>query len=91
MDRLEELRRALEVVDKQTVALVARRLELAREVGEYKKFNNLPIFNGEVEEHKMQRAATLAKKHNLDANFVRSLLYLIINESCKEQAKIQNG
>ena len=91
MDKLQQLRQQIERLDEKIIAVVAQRLDCAKKVGEYKKIHNLSIFNSEVEDNKMKLADDLARKNGLDANFVRSLLYLIINESCKEQAKIQNG
>lgn len=91
MDKLKQLRQQIEQLDEEIIVAVAQRLDSARKVGEYKKVNHLSIFNGEVENNKMKLADDLAKRYSLDVNFVRSLLYLIINESCKEQAKIQNN
>jgi len=88
MDKLQQLRQQIEQLDEKIILAVAQRLDCARKVGEYKKIHNLSIFNSEVEDNKMELADELAQKFSLDKNFVRSLLYFIINESCKEQAKI---
>lgn len=48
-ERLAELRRSIDAVDKQIVELISRRAGLAREVGEVKKLVDAPVYRPERE------------------------------------------
>ena len=43
MDRLEELRKEIDVIDKSLAELFEIRMRIAKEIGEYKAKNNIPI------------------------------------------------
>jgi len=45
MTKLDTLRLAIDQTDKELVRLLEERFKLVREIGQYKKDNNLPIFD----------------------------------------------
>lgn len=49
MNKLEEYRREIDLIDKEMIALFERRMDVARKVGEYKKENNMEILNSKRE------------------------------------------
>ncbi len=42
MKYLEDLRKQIDSLDEQIVALLVKRMEIVKEIGKYKKENNLP-------------------------------------------------
>ena len=46
MSELDDHRKEIDSIDKELIALFERRMDVAVKVGEYKKKNKLPIFNG---------------------------------------------
>lgn len=49
MNELEKYRKEIDEIDKQLIELFEKRMNVSAKVAEYKKENNLPIYNGERE------------------------------------------
>ena len=62
-DDLPGLRRELDEVDRQLVPLFARRQELSRQVGEYKRSRGLPVQDREREAEVLSDRAAMAPDH----------------------------
>lgn len=61
MRTLDEIRPDIQAVDDAIITLLNRRMDLVLEVGEYKKANNLPIYNKEVEDKKIKKLTEYEK------------------------------
>ena len=59
MGKLEEIRERLEVCDKQIVSVLEDRMDIIKEIMEYKKENGLPILQPEQE----KRQRKMLKEH----------------------------
>lgn len=55
MSELEEYRKEIDSIDKELIELFEKRMNIAIKVGEYKRQNNLPIFNGKREEEVIEK------------------------------------
>ena len=55
MRTLEELRPEIDNIDKELTRLFEARMDLAREVGEYKKAHNINILNAKREEEVLKK------------------------------------
>lgn len=53
---LNEIRREIDLIDRQLLELFLQRMELARQVAAYKLQNGLPIFHSQREEEIIRRA-----------------------------------
>ncbi|MBN3490831.1 chorismate mutase [Acholeplasma equirhinis] len=62
MTKLETLRLAIDQTDKELVRLLEERFKLVREIGHYKKENNLPIFDPEREKFVLATKEKLVQK-----------------------------
>lgn len=69
---------------------MSKRIKLIKDVARYKQKNNIPI----VQEHRMEgmfkKRRELAKKLNLDSDFIEHLFSDIISESIKIQKKMDD-
>ncbi len=65
MDKLEELRLQINDIDKSLAELFEKRMKLAKEIGEYKKENNLPILDEKREEEVILRNLSYIKTNEL--------------------------
>ncbi len=87
--RLASLRQRFRHVDDAILSLLARRQELAREIGEAKLRDHLPIRMPAVEktvlDHARERAAQLGLSQDLSVELTR----LLIRYSCREQEEAQ--
>lgn len=82
---LEQLGARLKSVDIMLMALVKRRMDLALQVGLYKRREGQKIFRAEVEDKRIAEVKGWAAQHDLNPSFAATLLYLLIGESCKLQ------
>lgn len=85
MLNLEQLGVRLASVDTMIMVLAKRRMELALQVGHYKRRENEKIFRADVEDKRIAKIKEWALEHGLNPNFAASFLYLLIDESCKQQ------
>jgi len=84
---LDVLRVDIDKTDRHIVALLLKRIELARKIEEAKFSGGEPILMEETEQGKLGRLAGLANKKGLSIPFVQSLFYSLFSESCRIQTK----
>ena len=68
---LNEIREQIDTIDDELLKLFEKRMELVTSVAEYKKANNLPIFNSKRERDIVSRLT--AGKDNVNARYISSL------------------
>lgn len=89
-DPLQQLRDENNAVDYEILEALARRLEIIKQIGEYKKSKNMTIFQPnrwrQVVEDRVEKGESLG----LDENFVKDIYQLIHNYSVKTQTEIIN-
>lgn len=85
---IDMLRRKIDSIDDDLVRLFVERMEVARQVAEYKKEKNLPIYAPAREREKLQDVA--AKAGNGMDDYVRSLYSMIFEISRSYQSKCNN-
>ena len=86
MGRLEEIRDRLEVCDKQIVSVLEDRMDIIKEIMEYKKENGLPILQPEQE----KRQRKMLKEHVKENTYKEEILDIftyIVKNSRKIQAR----
>lgn len=89
---LKELGQRLAKVDGLIMKLVANRMSLAAQVGTYKRRKGEAIFRADIEDRRIEVVREIAKSIGLNPHFAETLLYLLINESCKLQMiQLQDG
>ncbi len=82
---LARIRDEIERVDRALVELVARRVQLAREVGAVKRAAGLPVLDPPREAAVVRRAGTLAREAGIDDDEVRYLFWHLIGLSRRAQ------
>ena len=85
-----ELRWQIDQIDETILELLARRMHVSAEMGEYKKKNNMPALQtmrySEIIEHCTEFGKTL----NLNAEFVQEVIKEIHEESVRKQMEVMN-
>lgn len=84
---LDELRKELERVDRELLALVARRQALASEIGRVKRGAAVPTRDYNQERLVMERAREQAAAHDLSPALAESLMALLIRSSLTIQER----
>lgn len=82
---LVELRRQIDMADDELMSLIQRRMEIAREIGEFKKAHSMTVVQPGRYEALMTRRAAEAESHGLSPDFVKALLAVIHEESVRQQ------
>lgn len=88
MDKLEKMREDVRRVDREIIRLVGERLQLTRDIGRIKKEAGLPLLNYQVEKAVIENAQAVADDLHLSADFVKSVMQLLINESRSQQERL---
>ncbi len=91
MELLSPYRRRIDDLDDQIMELFSQRFEVIREVAELKNKHNIPaILQDRVDEVRERHAETGGQK-GLDADFVRKLYTLIIDEACELEDRLMGN
>ena len=75
---LEDLRAKIEQLDRDLVALIGRRRDLAIEVGARKQTLGLPVMDPQQEAKVVRRAAEIARELDVDEELTRDVIWRII-------------
>jgi chorismate mutase len=86
LDALGRCRQRIEGLDRELVALLAKRVALSREIGATKKVAGLPTLDPAREAEVIRRAAALAREVGLSDEKVRDIFWHVIGLSRAAQA-----
>jgi len=84
-DRLPELRSRIASIDAAIVGLAAERFELAREIGQAKRTEGLPVRSFATETEVIERFRAIATERGLPDGFAERLALLLISSSVELQ------
>lgn len=90
VDKLEQLRCKIDSIDQQMIDLLAQRMRIVEEMGEYKKNNDVGVFQLRRWENILKSRIDFGKRLGLDEEYIKNLLQLVHKESIKKQANILN-
>ena len=90
IDGLTVLRSHIDEIDNRLVELLAKRMDISREIGEYKKTHNLSILQSLRYSKLLEQVTANAQSIGLDTNFVQVLIRLIHEESIREQMSVMS-
>ncbi len=88
MKSLEELRTKIDDIDNAIIAKLAERFQITNQVGEYKAANALPAKDNEREAKQYQRITELALQHDLDPEFAKAFLAVVIERVIENHEEI---
>ncbi len=85
MKDLSKLREEIDSIDSQLLTLLSERIKLVREVGEYKKENNLPIVDPVREQKIIDQKIEQADKFELSPTFIQKIWRIIFDEAYEQE------
>ncbi len=85
MSELENLRKQINEIDSQIIALLGKRREVSRKVIEIKERYDFPLRDKKREEELLIKLVELGKKHNVSETLIRKIYSVIIDDSVKLQ------
>ncbi len=90
IDQLAQLRSNINKADDEILQLLMKRMKIAREIGKYKRDNNVTILQATRWEEIMKDRVANGKMMGLSEEMVRKLYHLIHEESIRIQTEIMN-
>ena len=84
-DEMDRLREEIEGIDRQLIELIARRVDLAREVGRAKRAAGLPTLDPAREAAVVRRAGQVAREVGIEDEDVRYIFWHLIGLSRRAQ------
>jgi chorismate mutase len=90
-NRLEALRSSIDRLDTEFLELLAARMNVVREIGDYKKHNNMEVFQPERWQELMSKRYAVGNKLNLPEEFVKAMFERLHEESLKVQEYIKES
>ncbi len=90
-NKLELLRGRIDSIDHEIMEVLAQRMSIVRQIGQYKKENKVTALQINRWAQIMEDRARLAGKLSLDDTFVKSLFQLIHEDSVRQQTDIMDS
>jgi chorismate mutase len=90
LNQLETLREKIDLIDQELIDTLATRSKLIEKIGEYKKDNNVTVFQLERWNEIMKTRPEWGQQSHLAQEFVRELYRVIHDESIRIQTEIMN-
>jgi len=87
-ENLATLRRQIDDLDSSLLELLAKRMRVSREIGMYKKEHNMPILQSQRYDEILQNRIAQAERMGMDAEFMKTVLVAIHEESVRHQQEI---
>ena len=88
---LSVLRRQIDELDTQLLEVLAKRMRVSREIGQYKKENNMTILQTARYDEIIQKRAEQGNELGLSTDFMIRLLKNIHEESVRHQVEVMNA
>jgi len=90
VNRLSELRKIIDQIDEDILNNVQKRNRIIEQIGQYKKENNISIFQLERWQEILRTRAAWAEELDLSLNHVEKLCQLLHEESIRLQNALMN-
>ena len=89
-NQLDMLRSRIDVLDKELLEVLSSRMDIVREIGKYKKENNVTALQINRWTQLMENRVKIAKSMNLNETFTKILFQLIHEDSIRMQTEIMD-
>ncbi len=88
MKTIEQLRAEIDKLNREIVELLAKRMEVAGEIAEYKKRRGLPAHVPEREKAVIENVKSMAKENGLDEKMAEDVFLKIIEHTRNSEKKL---
>ncbi len=88
VNQLEYLRSRIDAIDSELLETLSARMEIVRQIGQYKKENNVMALQINRWTELMEKRVSLGEKLNIDKTFTKILFQLIHEDSVRMQTEI---
>lgn len=89
-ENLTLLRQQIDTIDNDLLETLNKRMRVSREIGQYKKEHRMPVLQAARYDDIMQTRVKLAEEMGMSADFMRTVLAAIHEESVRQQINVLN-
>lgn len=89
-ENLSLLRQEIDNLDNELLEVLAKRMQVSRDIGQYKKEHRMPILQAARYDSIMNSRAKQAMEMGMSGEFMRSVLSAIHEESVRQQVEVFN-
>ena len=82
-NKLENLRKEIDYIDNEIVELFAKRFDVVKQIGEFKKENNIPVVDNNRFAKVLEKVGNIATKNGISPNFIKKIYNTIHEYSCE--------
>ena len=86
--KLDRLRKEIDMIDEEIMGILASRMKIAREIGVYKKENNMTILQSDRWKEVLSKFVDRGTKNGLSEEFITRVIKSIHDESIEQQEKV---
>lgn len=90
-ENLALLRQQIDRINDELLELLARRMRVSCEIGQYKKEHHMPVIQQSRYNELMDQLVKNGEEMGMSADFIRTILAAIHEESVRQQLEIVNG
>jgi chorismate mutase len=90
-NRLDMLRNRIDAIDSELLEMLSSRVEIVKQIGRYKKENNVTALQINRWSQLMENRVSIGKKLDLNETFVKILFQLIHEDSVRMQTEIMDS
>jgi chorismate mutase len=89
-ESLTELRQQIDQLDEDLLAILAKRMRVSQEIGQYKKEHNMPVLQTVRYDEILGKRISQAKEMGIGEAFMKEILEAIHEESIRQQIEVLN-
>lgn len=86
--KLERLRKEIDMIDEEIMGILASRMKIAREIGIYKKENNMTILQSDRWKEVLNKFILRGAQSGLSEDFITRVIKSIHDESIEQQERV---
>jgi len=87
-ENLTELRHQIDEIDNQMLEVLAMRMRVSQEIGQYKKEHNMPVLQTVRYDEILLKRIAMAQSMGMDADFMKKILEAVHEESIRQQVEV---
>ena len=82
-NKLENLRKQIDIIDTKIVELFSKRFELVKQIGKIKQKNKIPVVDGNRFQQVLEKVKKIAEKQGISKDFIEEIYNIIHKYACE--------
>ena len=82
-NKLENLRKEIDKIDSEIIQLLAKRFEIVKQIGVFKKENKISVVDNRRFQKVLEKVENIAEKQGISRDFTNDIYNIIHKYSCE--------